>query len=72
MDKENQIRADRITAILAQFYAEDAECKKTSITDILADIRHFCSAHDIDMIEATSRSLRHYVAEAGPDHEKGF
>ena len=72
MNKANQIRVDRIKAVLAQFYAEDEAERTTGITDILADIRHFCSAHDIDLEWATVMSMRHYVAEAGPDHGDGW
>lgn len=53
-------RSKKIKAILEQFYNDEAIA---DVTDILADLRHFCDHHEISLSDADRSAHQHYLAE---------
>jgi hypothetical protein len=58
----NRDRANRVGKLLAQNY-EGATDWAATITDALADIRHLCDKHDLDLGDLDRIAHDHYLAE---------
>ena len=58
----NEERAGRVKDILLQFY-DEAGGDETNLTDLLADIRHFCDLYAVEFAEADRMAHTHYTAE---------
>lgn len=54
-------RADKVLAIINEHY-EDTDVE-ASISDVLADLRHLCDAHDINFAEQDRMAYANYAAE---------
>lgn len=55
-------RVDRAQDALATHYREEAQF---AVTDLLADLRHFCDAHKLCFGDLDRIAHGHYVAEKG-------
>ena len=60
--RENEERAGRVKDILSAQHDEDGG-DETNLTDLLADIRHFCDVYAVDFAEADRSAHDHYTAE---------
>ncbi len=54
-------RVEKARAILDENY-EDSDIE-SNVVDLLADLRHFCEAEDVNFHEAADTSYMHYLAE---------
>lgn len=64
---------NRVNDIIQRYRAAvggEGEPLETTLTDLLADLRHWCDANDVDFAEAAFRSRTHYEGEI-PDTERG-
>lgn len=53
----NAQRIARVKALLAHELTENTEAE--AVTDLIADVMHYCLAHDIDFSEAHTHALYH-------------
>lgn len=59
---ENTVRADRAGAALAGY--EDDGLGEDAVSDLLADLMHYCDANAIDFDAAVARAQRNHAEEA--------
>lgn len=57
-------RQMKIMDVCWTFYGDTPE---TDITDLLADIRHFCDANGLDFANLDRMAYQHYLAELGEE-----
>lgn len=56
-------RADKVEAVFSYFYDFERDDPKTPVVDILADLRHFCDRHCLDLGDLDNMAHSHYLAE---------
>ncbi len=56
----NSARANRATQALTAYYGEIDEC---TLTDLLADILHWCDEHEEDFEQSLQQARNHHWAE---------
>jgi len=56
-------RANRIQSIIKKTNGTHPEDIKDGVTDILADLRHYCDAHGIDFAKQDKVAYQHYSEE---------
>ena len=61
-DPTGATRAARVVA-LRNPNEEAAESPEEFVRDLLADLRHYCDAHDVDFSAADDTAQSHYLAE---------
>ena len=61
--KENRDRAERVKNLLQSAQHVRRGLEATDISDLLADIRHWCDANKQDFGELDASAYRHYSAE---------
>lgn len=61
--RENRARTIRVRDILNECYSAKTENSETALTDLLADIRHFCDAKELAFSDVDRRAHEHYSAE---------
>ena len=65
---EEEILTDA-TRVLQVTVKPDGSCPETpeeAITDLLADIRHYCAAYELDFDRLSTTSFNHFIEEARP------
>ena len=55
--------AERISKLVPDLLATDAEERECAMTDILVYLRHIADNKDIDIFAALDRSYEHYLIE---------
>jgi hypothetical protein len=66
MDRTNQQRAETAYAALVEgcrVRGELINCDEDALYDLLADLRHFCDANDLNFAEIDRRAYQAYLAE---------
>ncbi|MGE0204703.1 MAG: hypothetical protein AB7E70_03250 [Hyphomicrobiaceae bacterium] len=65
----NATRVDRAdVALRAYAYAADSADEAQAITDLVADIGHYCVAHELSYLDLLARGVSHWHLElAAPD-----
>ena len=67
--KENKRRASLLSNDLASFAGRKGQIltRETAdvVADFLADLRHYCDAHDLDFADLDRRAYGNYTAEKG-------
>lgn len=65
--KQNKQCAARVRKVIAAYNSlaglTKADGVETSLSDMLADIQHFCQQRDIDFDEILGRANNHFAAE---------
>lgn len=56
-------RANRVAKASVAIHAAGYEDDDTAVLDLLADLRHYCDASNIDFTEQDNLARRHYVEE---------
>lgn len=58
-------RVAKIEAVFRAFYDADVNNDpEANVSDLLADVRHFCQAHSLDFAAVDRRAYRYYIVEA--------
>lgn len=66
---DNHARSNRIYGVMEKYreYGADGNLnhndKEECVTDILADLRHYCDENGVDFHQACDMSYQHYNAE---------
>lgn len=55
-------RAARLLLVYGQWTGEESD-QETCLTDLLADLLHWCDSMSVDMDECYQRAIGHFVAE---------
>ena len=63
----NRECSDLIQDILVESMDFDQDDPGTAVTDLLADIRHYCDAHALAFHECDRRAYQHYSEEKGDE-----
>ena len=68
MTDDNKARAERIlcAATAVEAYNDNKDDPATLVADLLADLRHYCDAHNIDFADCDRRGRDHYTNEQEP------
>ena len=68
MTDENKARAERILCAVTavEAYRDNQDNPATLAADLLADLRHYCDAHNIDFADCDRRGRDHYTNEQEP------
>lgn len=61
--KENTARGSEFAEILVTRYGATREGQETALTDLLADVRHFCDTTGLNFSHVDRRAHEHYTAE---------
>jgi hypothetical protein len=61
----NRTEPERAIAIDAERITAGPETPSEAITDLLADIRHYCDTYDLDYAELDRVAYGHYLEERG-------
>ena len=70
MNRGNQRRAKTAGAALAEYRTLTATGGEEAVTDLIADLGHYCEAHSIDFLASVRRGLAHWASECGdPESE---
>ena len=63
----NKSRALKIVGVISEEY-DGARNITEAATNMLTDLRHFCTEYEVDFYQALKQSYRHYLEEtAGGD-----
>jgi len=63
---ENDRRVNRATIAIHAYYSQDpsGDDRRTVLVDLIADLRHYALAHDINFEDALTSATNHYLAES--------
>jgi hypothetical protein len=56
-------KAEKVRWVLIEAYDSSEGANECNVTDILADIRHFCDRYDVDFHRSMDFAYDHYCAE---------
>ncbi len=66
-----KLRMGKAEAALQAFFELEEADPGAAVTDVLADLRHFCDRHSLDLGSLDKLAHSHYLAELEEEHRKG-
>lgn len=66
--RENLRRETRAAEALSPYLIDQEDIE--AVTDLVADLFHWCAANDVDIIIALDAAREHYLAERKPKAKK--
>lgn len=67
----NGDRAFRIAQIETEYFSKVCDTKEDFVTDLLADVRHYCDANQLCFGDQDRRAHQHYLAEKEEAKQEG-